>query len=88
MYSLNKTYQDHNLKIGVKNISENGGKTLMQVSDHYFTTQICIFLLLKQPNRQLFFYAWISSFQNEPVTSHKWENGGNVQLAELHSWRN
>ena len=37
MYSMNKTYQDHNLKIGVKRISENGGKTLMQICDHYFT---------------------------------------------------
>ena len=52
MYLLNKTYQDHNLKIGVlkKSISENGGKTLMQVSDHYFTTQVYFFncLTIKQ----------------------------------------
>ena len=45
MYSLNKTYQDDNLKMGLKRISEKNGKTLMQISDHYFTTQICIFLL-------------------------------------------
>ena len=46
MYLQNKTYQDHNLKIGVKKrISENGGKTSMQASDHYFTTKISIFLL-------------------------------------------
>ena len=25
-------------------ISENGGKTLMQASEHYYTTQISIFL--------------------------------------------
>ena len=71
MYSMNKTYQDHNLKIGVKRISENGGKTLMQICDHYFTTQICIFFLLKQLNRQLFYCPWKSPFQNEPVMSHK-----------------
>ena len=46
MYLPNKTYQDHNLKIGLKRISENGGKTLMQASDHYLTTQLSIFLLL------------------------------------------
>ena len=46
MYLRNRTYQDHNLKIGVKRISENGRKTLMQASDHYFITQISIFLLL------------------------------------------
>ena len=46
MFLPNKTYQDHNLKIWVKRISENGGKTLMQASDHYYTTQISIFLLL------------------------------------------
>ena len=45
MYLPTKRYQDHNLKIGVKRISENGGKILMQASDHYFTTQISIFLL-------------------------------------------
>ena len=39
---------DHNLQIGVQKnyCSENGGKTLMQVSDHHLTTQICIFILL------------------------------------------
>ena len=40
MYLQNKTYQDI-----LKRISENGGKTSMQASDHYFTTQIGIFLL-------------------------------------------
>ena len=46
LYSMNKTYQDHNLKFGFKRISENDGKTMMQVCDHYLITQICIFLLL------------------------------------------
>ena len=46
MYLPNKTYHDHNLKSWVKKNSENGGKTLMLASDHYFTTQISIFLLL------------------------------------------
>ena len=46
MYLPNKTYRDHNLKIGVKRISESGGKSLMQARDHYFITQICIFVLL------------------------------------------
>ena len=45
-YSLNKTYQDHNVRLGFKRISENSGKTLMQASDHYFTTQISIFFVL------------------------------------------
>ena len=33
-------------RLGLKRISENGGKTLMQASDHYFITKISIFLLL------------------------------------------
>ena len=41
----------------------------MQICDHYFTTQICIFLLIKQLNGQLFFCPWKSSIQNEPVMS-------------------
>ena len=46
MYLPYETYQDHNLKMGLKRISENGGKTLIQASDRYFITQISTFLLL------------------------------------------
>ena len=45
MFLANKKFQHHNLKMGFKRISENGGKMLMQVIDQYFTTKICIFLL-------------------------------------------
>ena len=45
MYSINKSFQGHNLKIWVKKNSKNGRKTWMQASAHYFTTQIYIFLL-------------------------------------------
>ena len=33
MFSVNKNYQDHNLKIGIKRISENGRKNSLQVCE-------------------------------------------------------
>ena len=44
-FMVNEKFQDHDLKIGVQNISENDRKALMKVSEQYFTSQICIFLL-------------------------------------------
>ena len=60
----------------------------MQASDHYFIIQISIFLLLNNLTDSFSSAVWKSPFQNEPVPSHKCENGGNVQLAKIHSWRN
>ena len=46
MYLPNKNIRIMILRLGLKRISEKGEKTLMQASDHYFTTQVSIFLLI------------------------------------------
>ena len=79
-------------RLGFKRISENGGETLLQASDHYLTTNTCILLHSSATNQTAFlltleipFSEWVWRQTSEKtVGMFNWRNYILGEISLLH----